>query len=114
MEKKFCPECGFKIIGRKDKKFCSDQCRNTFNNRLNRDANKHIRRINFILRKNRRILEDVATGRGSQIQTKAMREKGFDFNYYTHIITDTAGKTCFFCYDIGYCFGENDQVVAVV
>ena len=26
-EVKKCPECGGKIIGRADKKFCSDQCR---------------------------------------------------------------------------------------
>ena len=30
---KVCPECGEKIIGRVDKKFCSDYCRNAFNNK---------------------------------------------------------------------------------
>ena len=43
-----CPECGDKIIGRVDKKFCSDQCRNTYNNRLNSDASNTVRNINNI------------------------------------------------------------------
>ena len=34
MEKN-CPECGEHIIGRVDKKFCSDQCRASHNNKLN-------------------------------------------------------------------------------
>ena len=29
MQKK-CPECGDKIVGRIDKKFCSDACRNSY------------------------------------------------------------------------------------
>lgn len=39
MEKN-CPECGDKIIGRADKKFCSDACRNAYNNALNKDSKK--------------------------------------------------------------------------
>ena len=34
-----CPECGDKLKGRADKKFCSDACRNAYNNKLNSDAN---------------------------------------------------------------------------
>jgi predicted nucleic acid-binding Zn ribbon protein len=45
MEKN-CPECGEKIIGRIDKIFCSDQCRNTYNNRQNRASTNLIRKIN--------------------------------------------------------------------
>ena len=42
MEKQ-CLECGTAIRGRADKKFCSDQCRNQYNNTLNRDANNYVR-----------------------------------------------------------------------
>ena len=35
--KKQCPECEDPIIGRTDKKFCSDGCRNSYNNRVNKD-----------------------------------------------------------------------------
>ena len=56
---KLCPECGDKIIGRADKKFCSDSCRNTYNNALNKDSKNLIRNINNSLRKNYRILESL-------------------------------------------------------
>jgi vacuolar-type H+-ATPase subunit B/Vma2 len=52
-----CPECGEKIVGRIDKKFCSDGCRNAYNNRVNKDSKNLIRNINNRLRKNWRILE---------------------------------------------------------
>ena len=31
-----CLECGEKIIGRSDKKFCNDACRNSYNNKQNK------------------------------------------------------------------------------
>ena len=37
MEKQ-CLECGDKIVGRIDKKFCSDGCRNAYNNKVNKDS----------------------------------------------------------------------------
>jgi predicted nucleic acid-binding Zn ribbon protein len=111
MNRKLCPECSFEIIGRKDKRFCSDQCRNTFNNRLNKDANKHIRRINLILRKNRRILNAIMNEGHPEIQRKALLDKGFDFNYYTHIRINNSGMACHYCYDIGYCEREDGRII---
>ena len=59
MMKKKCPECSDLIIGRTDKKFCSDGCRNSYNNRVNKDQKNLIRNINNRLRKNWRILESL-------------------------------------------------------
>ena len=82
MREKQCPECGDKIIGRTDKKFCSDGCRNTFNNRINKDQKNLIRNINNRLRKNWRILEQL----NPQQKTKKPRAQlvalGFDFRYF--------------------------------
>ena len=36
---KTCLECGEKIVGREDKKFCSDGCRNAYNNKINKELN---------------------------------------------------------------------------
>ena len=35
---KNCLECSEKIVGREDKKFCSDGCRNSYNNKINKDS----------------------------------------------------------------------------
>ena len=54
-----CPECGDKIIGRADKKYCSSSCRNARNNSQNKDSKNMMRNINNRLRKNYRILEKL-------------------------------------------------------
>ena len=37
MEHRECLECGEPLKGRVDKKFCSDYCRNSHNNKVNKD-----------------------------------------------------------------------------
>ena len=113
MDKKVCPECNFEIIGRKDKKFCSDQCRNTYNNRLNKDPNKHIRRINRILRKNRRILEGSISRGVEEMQHAELRALGFDFLYYTHTKKGKSAAVIYYCYDYGYSIRKDGRVVLV-
>ena len=56
---KTCLECGEKIVGREDKKFCSDSCRNAYNNKINKDSTNYMRNINNKLRKNYRILSEL-------------------------------------------------------
>ena len=58
---KTCPECNEKIIGREDKKFCSDGCRNSYNNKINKDSTNYMRNVNNKLRKNYRILSELNT-----------------------------------------------------
>jgi len=45
--KKKCLECNDEFIGRADKKFCSDNCRSAYNNKLNSDATNFVRNINI-------------------------------------------------------------------
>jgi len=46
-----CIECGRELFGRCDKKFCSDGCRNSYNNRIRRKGTEEPRRINRVLEK---------------------------------------------------------------
>lgn len=113
MEERTCLECGQKLRGRKDQKFCSDYCRNTFNNRLNQDATKYIRRINNILRKNRRILSSFNPNGKITVDGISLAEEGFNFHYYTNMYTTKTGSTYFFCYDQGYLKLDNDKYMLV-
>jgi hypothetical protein len=101
MERK-CPECGEKIVGRIDKKFCSDYCRNAHNNKLNKDGKNLIRNINNRLRKNWRILEVLNPNQKTKTTKSKLVEHGFDFNYFTSTYTTKAGKIYYFVYDQGY------------
>ena len=108
MSSKQCPECGEKIIGRTDKKFCSDGCRNTYNNRMNKDQKNLMRNINNRLRKNWRILEQLNPHQKTKKTRAQLIALGFDFNYFTSIYTTKTGNTYYFVYDQGYLPLKND------
>ncbi len=109
-----CQECGQKLSGRKDQKFCSDYCRNTHNNRLNEDATKYVRRINNILRKNRRILATLNPTGKRTVDAITLAEEGFNFHYYTNTYQTQKGNMYFFCYEQGYSKLDGDQYVLVL
>ncbi len=113
MEEKVCLDCGTKIFGRVDKKFCSDACRNNYNNKLNSDSNNNVRNINNILRKNRRILEGLTPQGKSKANKTKLLEKGFDFNYHTNTYTTKVGAVYYFCYEYGYLELDNDWYALV-
>ena len=110
---KVCLECGEKIAGREDKKFCSDGCRNAYNNKINKDSTNYMRNINNKLRKNYRILSDLnAEGKSKTTKTKLL-SKGFDFDFFTNILNTGTGNTYYFVYDQGYRFLDNDFYMLV-
>lgn len=113
-KERLCLECSQKLRGRKDQKFCSDFCRNAHNNRLNEDSNRYVRRINGILRKNRRILEKLNPSGKVTIDGITLAEEGFNFHYYTNIYQTQKGSQYYFCYEFGYRKLENDQYILVI
>ncbi len=114
MESRECLECKTKLAGRKDQKFCCDYCRNTYNNRLNEDANKYVRRINNILRKNRRILAKLNPDGKKTVDGIRLAEEGFNFHYFTNTYTTKTGSTYFFCYEQGYLKLDSDRYMLVL
>ena len=113
-EERQCKECGNKLLGRKDQKFCSDYCRNIFNNKLNEDANSTVRRINGILRQNRRILAKLNPEGKKTVDGITLAEEGFNFHYFTNIYKTQKGALYFFCYEYGYIKLDNDQYMLVI
>jgi hypothetical protein len=114
MADKKCLECGDKITGRSDKKFCSDQCRISYNNRLNSDETNLVRNINNTLRKNRRILIELNTAGKTKVSREKLMERGFDFNYFTGNYTTKEGAVYHYCYEQGYLQTDKDWYLLVV
>jgi predicted nucleic acid-binding Zn ribbon protein len=110
---KVCLECGEKIVGREDKKFCSDGCRNSYNNKINKDSTNFMRNINNKLRKNYRILSEINTEGKSKTTRAKLLSKGFDFEFFTNILETKTGNTYFFVYDQGYRTLEDDFYMLV-
>lgn len=114
MDAKVCLECGAPILGRADKKYCSDLCRNSYNNSRNRSTNNLVRKINAILKRNRDILEELNPAGKTNISKKRLLDAGFNFNYYTNVYQTKQGKKYYFCYDQGYLPLEKDYFTLVV
>jgi hypothetical protein len=113
MEKRTCSECGDVFNGRADKKFCSDMCRNAFNNKLNSTSNAYLKSINVILRKNRKIIEEFLPEETAKVSQQKLIDKGFNFQYHTNITTTKTGKNYIFCYEYGYLPIENNYYLLV-
>ncbi|CAA9195072.1 hypothetical protein ACHRVW_01040 [Flavobacterium collinsii] len=110
---KTCLECSEKIVGREDKKFCSDSCRNAYNNKINKDSTNFMRNVNNKLRKNYRILSELNTEGKSKATRDKMINKGFDFDFFTNILQTKTGNTYYFLYDQGYRSLDNDYFMLV-
>ena len=108
MQKTTCLECGEPLKGRSDKKFCSDYCRNAYNNNVNKDSKNLIRNTNNRLRKNYKILSELNTTGKIKVTRSKLIQHNFDFNFFTSIYTTKTGNTYFYCYDQGYLALEND------
>jgi len=103
-----CLDCGDVLRGRSDKKFCSDQCRNNYNNRLNKDANSYVRNVHQLLRRNRRILSDLYDEGRLRVHKDALFALGFNFSFFTHTIETSTGEKFRYCYEFGIRIIEDD------
>lgn len=108
MNKQICLECGAPFKGRIDKKYCSDYCRNTYNNKVNRDSRNLIRNTNNRLRKNYNILTKLNTFGKTKVSRSKLISHNFDFNFFTQIYITKAHKTYFYVYDQGYLELDNE------
>lgn len=111
---RLCSECERPLFGRADKKFCSDACRNSYNNRVNADATNFVRNVNNALRKNRRILLDLNSKENTKIHRDQLLRAGFDFDYHTNTRETQSGEMFCYCYDQGYQILADGQVLLVV
>ncbi len=103
-DQKYCLYCGKPVKGRIDKKFCDDWCRNAHNNKRYSQSSVFVKNVNTILRKNRQIIEELIPQGKDVARTprKKLAEKGFNFQYITHIHITQKGLTYYFCYEYGY------------
>ncbi|MBU1008735.1 MAG: hypothetical protein KKD74_01255 [Bacteroidetes bacterium] len=110
---KVCLSCGEKLIGRSDKKFCSDSCRNNYHHSQHGAQTNFMRNINNILRRNRAILSSLNPNGKISLRKSMLDKAGFNFRYFTHTYTTKEGKVYYFVYDQGYVKLEGDYFALV-
>jgi hypothetical protein len=116
-ETKTCLACGNTLKGRADKKYCNDYCRNHYNNQLNSDNSNCLRNVNNILRRNRRILEELLGKRAHPftVLRTELEKKGFNFNFFTSTYTNKSNnKMYYYCYEYGYSLIEEESKCQLV
>lgn len=108
-----CLTCGEPLFGRADKKFCNDNCRSAYNNQKNKMSDDYFRKVNTILRKNRRILEELNPAEKAKTTKEKLLLNGFNFYYYTNVYRTKQGKVYYFVYEHGYLELENEEYALV-
>lgn len=108
---RFCLDCGSKIFGRADRKFCSDACRiNYHNSRRKRDEHL-VRLINKQLKRNRDILEKHHRANRLYVPINQLHLEGLREKYHTHTAVNGAFNVHYF-YEYGISF-ENATMVRI-
>lgn len=109
-KQKLCLFCGKEIVGRSDKKYCDDICRNNYNYRYN-EYNAVIKKINKSLLYNRNVLKSL-TKRGKTIVKRQMLEaRDFDFELMTGIYETSKKHVYILLYDYAYRSVSDEDVL---
>lgn len=110
---RLCVDCGAELKGRIDKKFCDDQCRSNYNNKLNTNDQSFLKQVNKILKKNRDILVDKNPDGKAKVKRAELLRRGFNFDYHTHMYVTQKGVNYIFCYEYGYLPLEDGEILLV-
>ena len=74
----FCLQCGLPLVGRADKKYCDDGCRNTYHNARMMDANKICRPYHRSLKQNYGVLSEHLQAGTEVVHKDELLMEGFD------------------------------------
>ncbi|MCW3070310.1 MAG: hypothetical protein JWO44_200 [Bacteroidetes bacterium] len=105
---KSCPVCNKPVIGRTDKKYCSDLCRNSHNNDSLIEIRSKVNQVHTILRRNRRILEELIGLNIRKVSKEKLLRQGLNFYYVTSFEYDKDRNFRYMCYEYGYYAVGND------
>ena len=113
MEKRLCASCKKEMTGRIDRKFCSDECRTDYNNKINRRKSSALLKINKILRRNHKILEQTCAIEMTTCSFSYLIEQGFNFDYFTSAAdSGRRGESMkMICYDYSYSLKKDGRVI---
>ena len=81
---KKCLVCGEPLIGRIDKKFCSEQCKTHYHNQSPNKSEKIRRALNKILSKNQTILKKYNPEGKTTVRTEVLKSEGYNFTFFKY------------------------------
>ncbi len=99
---KKCLVCEKLIVGRSDKKFCSETCRSRYYYSVNKEYNILKSKVHDLLRRNREILAELNPSGKCTVDVRELLDRKFNFNFFTTIYRTNGGNVYWFCYDYGF------------
>lgn len=102
MNSRKCPVCASDIIGRKDKKYCSEPCRHEANSLIKSANEKPILDTNKALRKNRTILKTLCPEGKATVRKEILIKMGYDVTVFTSIFVTQQKQVYYISYDYGF------------
>jgi len=110
---KKCKICKKEIVGRKDKLFCSIQCKNDYHVKLRKVTKLATKRVDAILHRNRSILLELMgkNARQKKISKLFLDKKKFNYSYVTSFHTNNQGKMVHHVYDFSWMTFSDEEVL---
>jgi len=110
-----CKICKKKIIGRKDKLFCTVKCKSKYHKKLRAVTKIAVKDIDIILHRNRSILLEIMGKNKSQLKINRMilEKKKFRFKYHTHFHINNKNKMYHHVYDFAWMEFSDDEILIV-
>ena len=106
-----CLYCGAEIIGRFDKKFCDDNCRNNYHYRIkSKEYDGVVKMVNGALLNNRKILKSLCGECKEIVKKKSLDDRGFDYDLITNIYKAKSESEYRIVYDYAYKILNDDDV----
>ena len=111
----FCLICGDPVIGRRDKVFCTIDCKNKYHATRKSEIQPFSQPVDKILHRNWVILSEyyeLARKKKFFISKAELNKAGFHSKYFTTIHTNARGKTYYYVYNFGWMeFSEKEMMI---
>lgn len=101
-DKRKCPVCDGLMLGRRDRKYCSDACRYHANNEVKLKNQSGILAVNKTLRKNRSILKTLCPDGKATVRRSVLENLGFDVRVFTSLFVTSRRNVYYLSYDYGF------------
>lgn len=97
-----CPVCNTRFKGRKDKRYCCEDCRSAYNRSQRAASDAVLTEALSVLRINRGILKKLWAGKTTLVSREGLEALGFDASVYSSVHVNSRNFTYYFVADFGF------------